>query len=487
MNIWFAFDIGTTGTKAALLDEAQNVLASAYSSYETTRRQNGEVEQNPLEWWQAVLETTRALSKHSEFSSVNLIVLTGQMQNLTLLDGEGQPLRPTILYSDLRAKSEAEEISKLLNADLLYKQTGNEQDSSSLLAKTLWLKHHELSHLENAEYLFLGAADAIVFWLTGQAITDTTTASTTGLMNLQTRDYLTSAFNKLGLETLSTKLPKLSDGGTLIGTLTDEMAKQLNLLADTQVYLAPGDAGSTTLGAGCSELGEAYAYIGTSGWIAFSSEERARERGVFTLVHPHPKRFIQIAPLLTAGGNLQWIRDLFSSGDYESVITEALLGQPQSLLYLPYLNGERCPVRDPLARGAFIGLSSTTTKADMVRALLEGTVFNYRQALQTLCPTFPKTLTLTGGGTKSSAWCQLFADILGIPVQVMKDAEFVGVRGAQLSALVASGRRKDYTVKNECVTFEPDIRLEPHYTKLYDTYLGIYPALKETFKKLNSN
>jgi xylulokinase len=486
MDIWLAFDIGTTGTKAALLDEAQNVLASTYTSYETTKGSNGEVEQNPLDWWQAVLETTRALSAHAEFSSVKSIVLTGQMQNLTLLDNEGQPLRPTILYSDSRAKSEAEEISKLLNADLLYKQTGNEQDSSSLLAKTLWLKHHELSHLENAEHLFLGAADTVTFWLTGQAVTDTTTASTTGLMNLQTRDYLTSAFNKLGLENLHSTLPKLSDGGTLIDTLTDEVAKQLNLSANTQVCLAPGDAGSTTLGAGCGELGEAYAYLGTSGWIAFSSEERTKERDVFTLAHPHPKRFIQIAPLLTAGGNLQWIRDLFSKDNYENIIAEALSSQPQSLLYLPYLNGERCPVRDPLARGAFIGLSSTTTKADMVRALLEGIVFNYRQALQTLCPTFPKILTLTGGGTKSSAWCQLFADILGIPVQVMKDAELVGVRGAQLSELVASGARKDYTLQNECMTFESDVRLEPHYSKLYDAYLGIYPALKETFKKLNS-
>jgi xylulokinase len=487
MDIWLAFDIGTTGTKAALLDEAQNVLASTYTSYETTRDSNGEVEQNSLDWWQAVLETTRELSVHAKFSSVNSIVLTGQMQNLTLLDSEGQPLRPTILYSDSRAKAESDEVNQKLSADELYNLTGNEQDSSSLLAKTLWLKHHEYTSYKKTTHIFLGAADVIAFWMTRQAVTDTTTASTTGLMTLQTRDYLTSAFNKLGLEILHSTLPKLSDGGTLIGTLTDEMAKQLNLSADTQVCLAPGDAGSTTLGAGCGELGEAYAYIGTSGWIAFSSEERAKERGVFTLVHPHPKRFIQIAPLLIAGGNLQWIRDLFSSGDYESVITQALLGQPQSLLYLPYLNGERCPVRDPLARGAFIGLSSTTTKADMIRAVLEGIVFNYCQALQALCPTFPKTLRLTGGGTKSSAWCQLFADILGIPVQVMKDAEFVGVRGAQLSALVASGARKDYTLQNECMTFEPNVRLEPHYAKLYDAYLGIYPALKETFKKLNSN
>jgi xylulokinase len=483
--IWLAFDIGTTGTKAVLLDEEQTVLASAYKSYETTRAQNGEVEQHSLEWCQAVLETTRVLASYSEFSNVSSIVVTGQMQNVTLLNDLGKPLRPTILYSDSRAQIEANEIIEQLGADELYNVTGNEQDSSSLLAKLLWLKSHEAQQLENTKHIFLGAADVIAFWLTGQVVADTTTASTTGLMDLQTRAYLSAAFSEIGLESISTKLPRLQNGGQLIGKLNHQIAEQLGLSSNTQVYLAPGDAGSTTLGAGSGEFGEAYAYIGTSGWVAFSSEEQAKERGVFTLVHPHPKRFIQIAPLLTAGGNLRWIRDLFFGHDYENIISEALSSEVSSLLYLPYLNGERCPMRDPLARGAFIGLSGSTSRAQMVRGVLEGIVFNYRHALQLLCPTSPKSLTLTGGGTKSAQWCQLFADMLGIPVQVMKEAEFVGVRGAQLSALVASSKRKNYEVKNECVTFEPNKVLEPHYSKLYDAYLDIYPALKETFRKLS--
>ena len=483
--IWLAFDIGTTGTKAALVGEAQNVLANTYASYETARDQHGAVEQNPSDWWQAVLKTARDLSGHSEFSKVSSIVVTGQMQNATLLNETGQSLRPTILYSDSRAQEEAKEVIERLGIDELYDKTGNEQDGSSLLSKLLWLEHHEPETLRRSNYIFLGAADAVAFWLTGQAVTDTTTTSTTGLMDIEKRKYLEPFFEGLGLEHLQSKLPTLQSGGQLAGHLTSIAARELKLSEGIPVYLAPGDAGSTTLGAGSGELGEAYAYIGTSGWIAFSSEERARERSVFTLAHPHPKRFIQIAPLLTAGGNLQWIRDLFSSNDYENFISEALSSQPSSLLYLPYLNGERCPVRDPLARGAFIGLSSTTTKAQMTRAVLEGIVFNYRHALHVLRPTFPKGLTLTGGGTKSEQWCQLFANVLGIPVQVMQDAEFVGVRGAQLSALVASGKRQGYKVKNECVTFEPTGELEPHYSKLYDAYLDIYPSLKETFKKLS--
>jgi xylulokinase len=483
--IWLAFDIGTTGTKAVLIDEAQTILTSAYSSYETTRGQHGEVEQNSLDWWQAVIKTSRDLSSHSEFSKISSIVVTGQMQDVTLLNDVGEPLRNSILYSDSRAQTEAKEITTRLGVDELHNKTGNEQDSSSLLAKFLWLERHAFEMLRQSKYIFLGAADVITFWLTGQVVTDTTTTSTTGLMNIEKREYLEPFFEGLGLEHLQPKLPTLQNGGKLVGHLTARAASEFRVSEGIPIYLAPGDAGSTTLGAGSGELGEAYAYLGTSGWIAFSSEERSRERSVFTLAHPHSKRFIQIAPLLTAGGNLQWIRDLFSSNDYESIISEALSSQLSSLLYLPYLNGERCPVRDPLARGAFIGLSSTTTKAQMTKAVLEGIVFNYHHALQLLCPIFPKSLTLTGGGTKSAQWCQLFADVLGIPVQVMNDAEFVGVRGAQLSALVASGKRQDYEVNNECVTFEPNRELEPHYSKLYDAYLDIYPALKETFRKLS--
>jgi xylulokinase len=484
MKLWLAFDIGTTGTKAALLDEAQNVLQTSYADYETLRGQHGEVEQKARDWWQTVVETTKALSTHETFSKIRAVVITGQMQNITLLDDAGEPLRNTILYSDSRAQAEAQEVFEKLSSEALYEKTGNEQDSSSLLAKLAWLNHHESQSLQKTRHIFLGAADVVTFWLTGQAVTDTTTATTTGLMNLATRAYLEPFFMLPGLETLQTKLPRLQNGGELAGYLTDTSSSELKLTPRIPVHLAPGDAGATTLGAGRGELGEAYAYIGTSGWVAFSREERARERGVFTLAHPDPKRFIQVAPLLTAGGNLHWIRDLFAAGDYETLIAEALETPLQPLLYLPYLNGERCPVRDPLARGAFIGLSSHTTKTQMVRAVLEGVVFNYRHALQQLCPTFPNVLTLTGGGTKSENWCQLFADVLGIPVQVIKDAEYVGVRGAQLSALVASGIRKDYVLKNQCKRFEPNQAVRAHYTKLFDAYLGIYPALKQTFSKL---
>ena len=203
------------------------------------------------------------------------------------------------------------------------------------------------------------------------------------------------------------------------------------------VYHAPGDSGAVTLGAGSGEIGHAYGYLGTSGWIAFTaSEPHSPDLGIFTLAHPRADQYIPIAPVLTAGGNLQWIRDLFGVDDYTNIITQALARPISNLIYLPYLNGERTPFSDPLARGAVIGLSSSTERADVYRAVLEGVVYAYRQVLDMLLPEQLEALTLTGGGTRSQGWCQMFADMLGIPIQIAADAENVGVRGALLSAQV---------------------------------------------------
>src|SRR5690606_7293683 len=164
------------------------------------------------------------------------------------------------------------------------------------------------------------------------------------------------------------------------------------------------------------ESGWVYAYLGTSGWIAFTSAYRAMpDHGAFTLAHPQPTAYIQIAPLLTAGGNLEWARGVFGGGDYDTIIEQAGARPPSNLSYLPYLNGERSPFRDPLARGSFIGVDPRTSYNDFYRAVLEGVIYAYRHALDALLTSPPSALVLTGGGTRSEAWCQLFADILNLP------------------------------------------------------------------------
>ncbi len=485
MATWLAFDIGTTGTKAALIGADGRAIRSAYRSYDTDTAESGVVEQHAEDWWQAVIETTRELNA----SEAEAIAITGQMQDLILLNGQGEPTRPVILYSDTRAHQEAVEVNAQIGADRLQQLTGNSQEAGSLLAKLLWLSRHEPDTLTQSALLLTGAADTIALNLTGLPVTDTTTDSTTGLLDINTRAMLPpDIFAALGLADVPRLLPPVKPGGALVGALSADMAQRLGLKPGIPVYHGPGDAGATTLGAGSGELGNVYAYIGTSGWVAFTSTKRAaQDTGVFTLAHPHLDRYITVAPLLTAGGNLDWARDVFDMADYDDLINQALNQPPTSLLYLPYLNGERSPFSDPFARGAFIGLSARHTRADLCRAVLEGVIYAYRHALDALIDEPVARLTLTGGGTRSQAWCQLFADMTHTPVTIAEDAAHVGVRGAVLAAQVAAGQYTDYDPAGffpAAASLTPDNSQHEHYDRQYELFKAAYPALKDIFARM---
>jgi xylulokinase len=305
-------------------------------------------------------------------------------------------------------------------------------------------------------------------------------------MDLLQRAWLKKAvYDEMGLAPISALLPALVPGGTQVGRLTGYGAGTLNLRRGIPVHHGPGDAGAATLGAGSGEVGQAYAYLGTSGWVAFSSPEPGSpDQGVFTLAHVRADQYIPIAPLLTAGGNLDWIRGLFGLEDYGAAIAAALDRPVSGLLYLPYLNGERTPFTDPLARGAFIGLDQSSDRADMTRAVLEGVVYAYRHALDALLPARPASLILTGGGTRSVGWCQMFADVLGIPIGIAADAENVGVRGALLSAQVQSGYQPDFAPAGYfpvAAILQPNPETRERYNQKYAQYRAAYPALKPIF------
>jgi xylulokinase len=488
-TIWLAFDIGTTGTKAALIDGRGRVRHSAYTAYPTYTADGGYVEQNAADWWKAVIAVCRDLSGSSALGSVEGIALTGQMQNVILVDEDGNPVHPVLLYSDTRARAEAEEINRNIGAERLRELTGNDQGADGLLAKLLWMERERSNVLQSTRHLLLGAADFIALLMTGAAAGDITTASVTGLINLENREFHDRPFfDEVGIGGCVDLLVSLVSGGAVIGTLTDSAARTLGLTTGLPVYLGPGDAGATTIGAGSGIAGRVYAYLGTSGWIGFTAPERAPiEQGAITVAHPTPDSYIQVAPLLTVGGNLEWVRDLFEQDDYDGMIAAALASPPSHLVYLPYLNGERSPIRDPLARGAFVGLNRRLTRVDLCRAVLEGVVYGYRHALEALNAPIDAAITLTGGGSRSEAWCQLFADILKTPVVIADDAENVALRGAALAAQVNAGVWPDYNPPDYfpvSATLPPDREHDGHFDHQYTLFRDLYPALKPIFARM---
>jgi xylulokinase len=488
-TLWLALDIGTTSAKAALIDGDGYVRYSAHSDYPTYTAEGGLVEQNAADWWKAVVAVCRQLGESGALGRVEAIALTGQMQDVILIDQQGNPVHPVMLYSDTRARAEGEEIKRRIGAERLRDLNGNDQDADGLLAKLRWLAHHRPDVMQLARHLLIGAADFIAYQMTGEPIADTTTASVTGLMHLENRAFHDRVlFSEVDLADYMHLLPELVAGGSLIGTLADGAARTLGLTTGLPVHLGPGDAGATTIGAGSGETGRAYAYVGTSGWIAFTARERASSNyGAFTIAHPIPGYYIQVAPLLTAGGNLDWIAELFGWMAYNALINEALASPPSGLLYLPYLAGERSPIRDLMARGAFVGLTKHMGQADLCRAVLEGVVYAYRHALEVLRVPTGDSITLTGGGTRSETWCQLFADVLRLPVVVAEDAEFVAARGAVLAAQVSAGTHQAYDPQgyfHAANTVQPGHAHEEHFNRQYRLFRDLYPALRPIFSQM---
>lgn len=481
MTVYLAFDIGTTVTKAALITHDGQILRSTTHSYPTHSSEGGILEQNVADWWTAIVACCQKLAP----KEAEAIALTGQMQNLILVNANTNAVRPVILYSDTRARAEVEQLEPLLAP--LREITGNWQGADSLLAKLMWVQKHEPHNLAAATEVLLGAADYAALRLTGKAATDSTTASTTGLLDLNTRALLDPfELNLPKLAGAFAKIPDITSGGTQVGTLLSTVATELGLRAGIPVYHGPGDAGAATLGTGAGEKGMAYGYLGTSGWVAFTAEGSAdADSGVITLAHPRFENTIHVAPLLTAGGNLTWIKDLFNQ-DYDTLIEMAEGVTPSRLLYLPYLSGERSPFVDPLARGAFIGLNAHTSQADIVVAVLEGVAFAYRHALTALSPTFPRRLMLIGGGAQSGGWAQIFADVLGVEIIVPSDAEHIGLYGAVIAAEVARGTRSNYSVSHiSAEAYVPRKAQHSRIEALYQLFVEAYPSLKDLFGKLS--
>ncbi len=478
MQTLIAVDVGTTGAKVALVNQDGAVLATAYRDYPTISLPGNGVEQDPEAWWQAVCTALQELVRDGLHQGVAGIMLSGQMQDLILLGPEGV-LGRAILYSDQRAQAEATELEA--------------QGAASLLAKWRWLCHHEPERVRACRRLLPGAHDYIAWRLCGVAATDYTTAATTGLLALATNRWATNLLEAVQLP--AALLPPLRPAGSRLGILHQAASQATGLPPGLPVLQGVGDLGAATVGAGAGRPGRAYAYLGTSGWVACSATQAQPDpgRGLFLLRHADPQGFIQVAPMLTAGGNLAWLRGVLSGAgplDYDQVgrLAEAAPPGCRGLLYLPYLAGERSPFQDPNARACFLGISQGTGQPELARAVLEGTALAYRALCDVLALPAGASLSLVGGGAQSPLWCQILADVLGRPVHVLADAASVPARGAALIAGRSLGWYADLFPGEAFFpavrTHRPTAAHRPIYDHLYGLFQHLHPNLAETFAGL---
>ena len=493
LELIVALDIGTTAAKATLVDRNGRAHGSRSAAYALHSAPGGMVEQEAEEWWRATRSILRDLLVGAP-GSVVAIALTGQMQDCILL-GESGVLRRAILYSDTRAGAEAAEVTQRIGADTLLATTGNLQDASSLPAKLLWIERHEPEVARRTETILLGAHDYVCWRLCGQRVTDHTTASTTGLLDIGANRWAADLLAALGLRT--DWLPRLVRATDAAGEVTAAAAAETGLPAGVPVFHGAGDVATNTVGVGAGESGGQYMYLGTSGWLARSSSSRSEQtpEGVFTLRHAVPEWFILVGPMLTAGGNLEWLREQWGAleapgrPDEEYAVLLARAGEAppgcEGLRYLPYLAGERAPFRDPDARGGWIGLSRGTSRGTMYRAVLEGVAFGFRSIQATMAvpgEDESSPVPLAGGGGRSELWCQILADVLNRPIVIPAAPEDVAARGAAILAGRGLGWYASFAPGMDffptAARYDPDPVAARLYDRAYEHWAGLYPALR---------
>ncbi|MBP1970797.1 xylulokinase [Virgibacillus natechei] len=487
-----AFDIGTTAIKGVLVNNQATIIGEYSILLDTYYGENGEIEQSPTDWWQGVKEITQKWWSELKLNPKQIVTLTfsGQMEDVISISST-YPNQRAILYSDTRSEQEAAYIMKKLPT--IHDKTGNTIRSSTPLAKLLWLKENNVEVFDETQCFVFSSKDYAVYKLTNAFVTDPTTATTTGMMSLNTRDWIPEILETFGLS--GNQLPKVYSSEEIVGYVSKAAAEETGLLESTPVLCGSGDAGASTMGAAAVNHGDTYFYIGTTGWAAIVQDSNKQNKGIntiFNLAHLPESLNISIAPVLNAGNVHKWAVETFANegtdNKYEEfdALVETIPAGSNGLLFLPYLNGERCPVSDTDAKGAFWGIGPKTKKSDMARAVIEGICYSYKQLIDLITNQGSEgLLTLIGGGSKSSAWCQILADVIGRPVRVPIDSEYMPALGISSSAFVSLGWSESYNdfskqflVPVEAEMYEPDMVKHEVYEGTYQQYLKLYPNLK---------
>jgi xylulokinase len=492
---FLGIDTSTTGSKALLIDERGKVIAVASSPHTLQTPKPLWSEQNPTEWWDAVVTSIRSVLQQAGISGeqVAAIGLTGQMHGLTLLDEAGTVLRPAILWNDQRTQSQCDEIHQRIGREKFIQITGNVALTGFTAPKILWVKENEPDVYKKAKHVLL-PKDYIRYRLTGEYAMDKADGAGTVLFDLQARDWSDEVLSALDIP--RGWMPKTFEGPEFTGKVTAEVASMTGLKAGTPVAAGGGDQAAQAVGVGAVEPGIVGLTVGTSG-VVFATTPSALiepEGRLHAFCHAVPGMWHFMGVMLSAAGSLQWYRDTLAPNvSFDDLLKEAesVPVGSEGLQFLPYLSGERTPHPDPLARGAFIGLTLRHNRGYMTRAVLEGVAFGLKDSftlIQNAGLGEIKQARASGGGTRGALWRQIMASVLNAELVTVNTTEGAAY-GAALLAGVGGGVWGD--VPSACKTSvkitgstQPDASQADVYQKAYSLYRELYPALKPSFLKM---
>jgi xylulokinase len=489
-------DVSTTSAKAIVWGPDGQRLGSGQSPLNLSTPHPGYGEQDPRQWWTAFVTAVREATAGIHVDRIVAISITHQRETFACLDAAGEPVRPAMLWLDVRAARQVEQFG----SERVHALTGKPANPTPAWYKLLWLAEHEPHTLEQTAHI-VDVHGYFAFRLTGRRVTSIASADPLGLVDISTGDYATELLDAASV-TLA-QLDTLAQPGEPIGPLTDSAAAELGLRADTIVIAGAGDGQSAGLGAGVTTAGRAYLNLGTGLIAGAVSDDYAPSLAYRALTGGKPGTFDYELFIGAGTYMVTWFLDTFlgpsdaggsASGGLEQYWEQqAATVTPGSdgLVVVPYWNGALTPYWDSAARGVMVGFTGSHTRAHIYRAILEGIACELRLCLEhaerTLATPISEFVAM-GGGSRSPFWCQLLADVLQRPIVLAGEDEATCL-GAGMLATVGAGIHPDIDAASTAMSslgirYEPNADAAATFDRLYAAYRAVYPALAPVFPAL---
>ena len=507
MAYYMGIDIGTSGTRAIVIDETGNLRGVGTAMHTCQSPQPLWSEQSPTEWWDAVKSAVPAAVKAAGINPAEIkgVGLSGQMHGLVLLGKNHEVLRPAILWNDQRTVAECTEITdRAGGASKLLEYVSNPALTGFTAPKILWVRKNEPRVFEQAIKALL-PKDFIRFQLTGEFATEVSDASGTLLLDVNGRKWSKELLSKLDIDL--SLLPDCYESTVPSTTISAAASAALGgaLVAGTPVVGGAGDCSAGAVGAGIVKRGVANVSIGTSGVVFVHSDKPMTDPmgRAHTFCHAVPGKWHNMGVTLCAGGSLQWLKNTVGhpenavaqstgSDPYDILVSEAMTAPAGSggLCFLPYLTGERTPHADPFATGCYVGITPRTSKGHLARATIEGVCYSLRECIEIFrsMDVPVSEFRVTGGGAKNPFWKHTLADMFGQATCSLAASEGAAY-GVALLAAVGTGAFKsveeacEATVKT-CDSIAPTAANTAVYNKYYPIWKDLYVSLKGSFKRL---
>ena len=488
---YIGIDLGTSALKLLLVDEAGQICNTVSKEYPLEFPKSGWSQQNPEDWKLAVMEGIPELLQGFDSSLVAGMGAGGQMHGLVVLDETDRVIRPAILWNDGRTAKQVEYLNGVIGKQKLSQLTANIAFAGFTAPKLLWMKENEPENFGKIAKIML-PKDYINYILTGVHSCDYSDASGMLLLDVANKCWSKEMLEICGVR--EDQMPGLYESFQVTGTVLPQVAAQLGLPEGVKVVAGAGDNAAAAVGTGVVGSGGCNISLGTSGTIFISSNQFGVDpnNALHAFAHADGGWHLMGCMLSAASCNKWLCEDILKTKDYaaeQQPITQDMLGN-NSVFFLPYLMGERSPINDTNARGTFIGMTMDSKREDLVLAVLEGVAFAIRDSFEvakSLGIAIPTT-KICGGGSKSQLWKTIFANVLGIPLELVKTEQGPGYGGAML-AMVGCGKYDSVQAAADSLVevadvVQPDPELTERYEQKYQLFKKIYPACRELFTQM---